>query len=224
MPKQYTSKGCIERYFSKPYAKPKPNFKTRMSTTSFATKTTRLSLRELPEDSYMLHATNCLATWGAGIAADLADIFPEACKVYKAFCNAAKPNAGDRWPPQSLAGQCLVIPPQAGDVAKGAPSVHIVCLFTSYGFGAPNRATGKPGKDSADKILRQTRTSLKSLRKQLDESTATTGAGGAGKKAAVYSPMFNSGAFKVPWEKTLEVIEEEFEGANATWTVVLPPA
>ncbi|KAJ6788974.1 hypothetical protein PWT90_02570 [Aphanocladium album] len=189
-----------------------------MSTTNLDVKTARLSLRELPPNSYLVHATNCLATWGAGIAAELADIFPEACKVYKAFCNAAKPSAGDRWPPRSLGGRCLVIPPQERDVAGGAPRVHIVCLFTSYGYGAPNKHTGKPGKDSTEKILQQTRTSLKAFRREMDAAAAA-----ADNDVAIYSPMFNAGAFRVPWNSTLEAIEEEFAGAKASWTVVLQP-
>ncbi|OAA74508.1 Appr-1-p processing [Akanthomyces lecanii RCEF 1005] len=191
-----------------------------MSTTDLTVKTARLSLRELPPNSHLVHATNCLATWGSGIAAELAAIFPDACKAYKAFCHAAKSSASERRPPRSLAGQCLVIPPQEGDVARGAPRVHIVCLFTSYGYGTPNRRTGKPGKDTTDRIIQQTRTSLKAYRSKVDEEAARKG----GREVAVYSPMFNSGAFRVPWQRTLEVIEEEFAGAEAAWTVVLPPA
>lgn len=196
-----------------------------MSSTDFTVKTARLTLRELPPGSYLVHATNCLATWGSGIAAELAGIFPHACKVYEAFCHAAKPSAHDRWPPRSLAGQCLVIAPQEGDVAKGAPRVHIVCLFTSYGFGAPNQRTGKPGRDTAERILQQTRASLQALRRSLDQAAAEKKEEEGGERAlAIYSPMFNSGAFRVPWPKTLEAIEEEFAGADASWTVILQPA
>ncbi|OAR05945.1 hypothetical protein LLEC1_08017 [Akanthomyces lecanii] len=191
-----------------------------MSATDLKIKTARMSLRELPPNSHLVHATNCLATWGSGIAAELAAMFPDACKVYKAFCHAAKSSAaGERWPPRSLAGQCLVIPPQEGDVARGAPRVHIVCLFTSYGYGAPNRRTGKPGRDTTDKIIQQTRRGLKAYRSRVDEEAAERG-----RAVAVYSPMFNSGAFRVPWQRTLEVIGEELAGAGATWTVVLQPA
>ncbi|EGX94491.1 phosphatase, putative [Cordyceps militaris CM01] len=197
-----------------------------MSATDLQVKTVRLSLRELPPNSHLVHATNCLATWGSGIAAELAKLFPDACAVYKAFCHAAKPRTAgdDRWPPRSLAGQCLVIPPQPRDVARGAPRVHIVCLFTSYGYGMPNRRTGRPGRDVADRIVRQTRASLRAFRRTLDQDAQVVAGAAAGRDVAVYSPMFNSGAFRVPWQRTLEVIEEEFAGAKATWTVVLQPA
>ncbi|KAM3458560.1 hypothetical protein MY3296_000318 [Beauveria thailandica] len=190
-----------------------------MPATDLHIKTARLSLRELPPNSHLVHATNCLATWGSGVAAELAVIFPDACKIYKAFCHAAKPSASDRWPPRSLAGQCLVIAPQQADIARGAPSVHIVCLFTSWGYGTSNRRTGKPGKDTADRIVGQTRTSLQKFRTRMDEAAAADG-----RHVAVYSPMFNSGKFRVPWDRTLKVIEEEFAGAKATWTVLLQPA
>ncbi|TQV94451.1 hypothetical protein V2A60_005494 [Cordyceps javanica] len=195
-----------------------------MPATDFKVNTARLSLRQLPPNSHLVHATNCLATWGSGIAAELAQVFPDACKIYKAFCQAAKDSDRDQLPPRSLAGQCLVIPPQERDVARGAPRVYIVCLFTSYGYGAPNRSTGKPGKDDADTIVRQTRTSLQAFRRKLEEGgeeeeEATSSEQGA----AIYSPMFNSGAFRVSWQRTLEAIEEEFAGAKATWTVILQP-
>jgi ADP-ribose 1''-phosphate phosphatase len=180
-------------------------------------------LRLLPENTYLVHATNCIAQWGAGIAAELATIYPAACQAYKRFCNAAKPNTSDRWPPKSLAGRCLIIPPQESDVEAGAPRVHIVCLFTSYGFGRPNEASGKPGRDGVGKILSQTQTSLKAFREQLEaRDTAGSGVGAPG--VVVYSPLFNSGAFGVPWEKTSALITTEFDGWNGRWVVLTPPS
>ncbi|PMB70067.1 ADP-ribose 1''-phosphate phosphatase [Beauveria bassiana] len=144
---------------------------------------------------------------------------PRSVQIYKEFCHAAKRSPSDRWPPRSLTGQCLVIAPQQADIARGAPSVHIVCLFTSWGYGTSNRRTGKPGKDTADRIVGQTRTSLQKFRTRMDEAAAADR-----RDVSIYSPMFNSGKFRVPWDRTLEVIEEEFAGAKATWTVVLQPA
>ena len=157
----------------------------------------------LPPDIYLVHATNCIAEWGAGIAAELASVFPSACKEYKSFCNSGV-----------SAGACQIIPSQPSDVASGAPKIHIVCLYTSYGYGRPNPRTGKPGKDSAGKILMQTRMALKDMRNQLERKQDVT----------IYSPMFNSGAFRVPWEKTKAVIEEEFDGFEGRWLVMAPPS
>ncbi|KAF5020168.1 hypothetical protein F66182_7808 [Fusarium sp. NRRL 66182] len=191
-----------------------------MAAPKFALENTSLnSIRSLPPDIYLVHATNCIAEWGAGIAAELATVFPEAYKEYKRFCRAAKTDASARWPPQSLAGRCHIIPPQPADVVAGAPRIHIVCLFTSYGYGRPNTRTGKPGKDNAGKILAQTRTALKEFRTQLETETGQALEG----KNTVYSPMFNSGAFRVPWESTLRLTEEEFEGWDGRWLVMAPP-
>ncbi|RSL69732.1 hypothetical protein CEP54_002101 [Fusarium duplospermum] len=185
-----------------------------MATHAFALEHTPLnSIRSIPSDTYLLHATNCLAQWGAGIAAELATVFPAACRAYKRFCNSAKANPSERWPPRSLAGRCLIIPPQPSDVAAGAPSVHIICLFTSYGYGRPSAATGKPGRDNVARILAQTESALKDLRAQLLLEAGVI----------IYSPKFNSGAFSVPWESTAEVIEKEFADWDGSWLIMAPP-
>ncbi|KAJ4007317.1 ADP-ribose 1''-phosphate phosphatase [Fusarium irregulare] len=72
------------------------------------------AIRSLPPDIYLVHATNCIAEWGAGIAAELATVFPSASKEYKSFCNSGV-----------SAGACQIIPPQSSDVASGAPKIHI---------------------------------------------------------------------------------------------------
>ncbi|KAH7129967.1 hypothetical protein B0J13DRAFT_645053 [Dactylonectria estremocensis] len=189
-----------------------------MATPTFSLEQTPInSIRSLPPDTYLIHATNCIAEWGAGIAAELAQVFPAACREYKNFCEAAKTDASSRWPPRTLAGRCLIIPPQDADVAAGAPRIHIVCVFTSYGYGRPNDRTGKPGKDNSGKILVQTLTALKDLRAQLDNRTE------AGADVVLYSPMFNSGAFRVPWEKTVALIDRSFAGWGGRWLVMAPP-
>jgi ADP-ribose 1''-phosphate phosphatase len=190
-----------------------------MASPIFVLETTSLNaIRSLPSDIYLVHATNCVAEWGAGIAAELATVFPAACKEYKKFCNTTIPD-GSRWPSRSLAGKCYIIPPQASDTARGAPRIHIVCLFTSYGYGRANPRTGKPGKDGAGKILAQTRAALKEMRVQLEEEREQEGDGAP----VIYSPRFNSGAFKVPWESTSRLIEEEFKGFEGRWLIMAPP-
>lgn len=178
------------------------------------------TIRDLPRGSFVVHATNCIATWGFGVAADLATIFPAACERYKEFCNATKPTPTARWPSRQLAGQCLIIPPQKADTDAGAPSVSVVCLFTSYGYGRPSPSTGKPGKDSPARILAQTETALASFRQQLE---GMVGALQPEDQVAIYSPRFNSGAFGVAWERTAELIEHAFEGWRGSWVVLSPP-
>lgn len=191
-----------------------------MAAPIFALEATSLNaIRSLPSDIYLVHATNCIAEWGAGIAAELATVFPGACREYKKFCRSAKTDASSRWPPPTLAGRSYIIPPQASDIAGGAPNIHIVCLFTSYGYGRANPRSGKPGKDNARKILVQTRAALKEMREQLETEACQTSEG----VTTIYSPMFNSGAFQVPWGETNRLIEDEFSGFEGRWLVMAPP-
>ncbi|UNI19241.1 ADP-ribose 1''-phosphate phosphatase [Purpureocillium takamizusanense] len=217
----------------------------------FALESASIPLRDLPADSYLVHATNCIATWGAGIAAEMADIFPAACREYQRFCveevlhgpetssqQQQQQHRRRRWPTSQspIAGRCLVIPPQDDDVRAGAPRVHIVCLFTSNGFGRADPARGKPGRDAPGRILEQTARSLKEFRTALERAASSSSAvpaaqtdepagSGSGDAASpvVYSPMFNSGAFRVPWEQTQALIRGEFRGWRGRWVVLAPP-
>ncbi|KAM5378786.1 hypothetical protein ACJZ2D_004259 [Fusarium nematophilum] len=172
----------------------------QIASPAFALEQTILNaIRSLPTNTYFVHATNCIAEWGAGIAAELAVVFPA-----------------------SLGGRCLVIPPQPADVARGAPNIHIICLFTSCGYGRPNRATGKPGKDNTGKILAQTEAALKEMRVQL-EAEAEAKKRQEENAIVIYSPMLNSGALRVPWGRTAAVIEKSFEGWDGCWLVLEPP-
>lgn len=91
-----------------------------------------------------------------------------------------------------------------------------MCLFTSFGFGRANpEGTGKPGRDALGKILAQTEESLREFRKQLEARVE--------EDMVIYSPMFNSGAFQVPWERTAALVESNFVGWKGRWVVLAPP-
>lgn len=60
---------------------------------------------------------------------------------------------------------------------------------------------------------------LKEMRTQLDVEAGKAENG----PVTIYSPMFNSGAFRVPWEKTSKVIEDEFGDFEGRWLVMAPP-
>ena len=102
----------------------------------------------------------------------------------------------------------------------------IACLVTSAGYGTPNIKTNNPGKDSKVAILKHTRYALEELRVSLerfgpsnfDEETAWET--DDQKPGEIWSCKFNSGAFGVDWQETLEVLEEEFAGFERPWTVV----
>ncbi|CAG7853553.1 SubName: Full=Related to POA1-Phosphatase of ADP-ribose 1-phosphate, role in regulation of tRNA splicing {ECO:0000313/EMBL:CCA70814.1} [Serendipita indica DSM 11827] len=80
----------------------------------------------------------------------------------------------------SLLGTCLLIP--AGDR-------DIACLFTSRKYG---RQT-----DPKDMILRSTRSAVQDLLRQLE-----------GSNKPIYGCRINAGAFRVPWEETVEILDE----------------
>lgn len=87
----------------------------------------------------------------------------------------------------------------AGDKLLGKSLVlgQVICLFTSDGYGAQ--------KDSVKDILENTRLALEHL--ALTNPSMTH----------VNSPLINAGLFRVPWDKTAEVIEDSNHGIY--WTV-----
>ncbi|RYP63758.1 hypothetical protein DL770_009305 [Monosporascus sp. CRB-9-2] len=118
----------------------------------------RRDLRDLPAGVYVVHSTNCLGVWGAGIAQEIRDIFPAAYGRYKGFCDDFEREPGSTHASRRLAGQCLIIPPQQEDVDSGSPAISIVCLFTSYGYG--RKTATKPGRDPKRLIQEQTTRAL----------------------------------------------------------------
>lgn len=199
------------------------SYSERLNTTSKQSTTTMSSTRKfnltsspskpvpsMPDGSYLVHATNSLGVWGFGFAKLLNKQFPAAYAEYAAFCKTHV-MAGE---PEKLRGRCLVIPSQAADRAIGAPDISVVCLFTSCGYG--RKTKGKPGVDKPEMIVESTEKALGEFREWLEREEK-------GKGTVVYSPQFNSGAFKVPWERTQEVIERAMEGWEGQWIVMDPP-
>lgn len=64
----------------------------------------------------------------------------------------------------------------------------------------------------------QTRSALRDFRAQLEQMGEERQ-----KEIVIWSPKFNSGAFKVPWEETESLIEEVFAGWAGKWYVMQPP-
>jgi ADP-ribose 1''-phosphate phosphatase len=93
-----------------------------------------------PKGSIICHACNTYGAWGAGIAKQFANRYPDAYKIYKQFCDDQEGFA---------LHQCLLI--DAGDLTIG-------CLFTSWGYGAyvdkPERVL-KATYNSIDCLIRQ---------------------------------------------------------------------
>jgi len=75
-----------------------------------------------PANSILLHACNCIGSWGGGIALAFKQKFPSAYETYRKHCSAHSDD------PRKLIGTCLII--------RGASDKYDVgCLFTSVGYG-----------------------------------------------------------------------------------------
>lgn len=77
-------------------------------------------------------------------------------------------------------------------------------------------ATNNPGKDPKERILKNTSYALEDLRAQLEVRRLPDDE----KPGEIWSVKFNSGAFGVDWEETLQVLENEFQGFERPWFVV----
>lgn len=125
--------------------------------------------------------------------------------------------------PRHLAGECLLIPPQKEDYKqRKKPRRWIACLFTSVGYGKKNARLNNPGKSEPGFIMYYTRAALEDFRVQYEEyvCAASSSDGGSDPPGEIWACKFNSGAFGVAWEDTKGVLEEEFHGFGASFTVV----
>ncbi|ERF69064.1 hypothetical protein EPUS_01020 [Endocarpon pusillum Z07020] len=174
-------------------------------------------LFDSPDNAVLIHACNCLGSWGAGIAKAFRTKYPAAYKVHNDYCKATSND--------SLIGTTQLIPPQHEDYKKadsGLKKKHwIACLFTSVGYGKPTKT--RPGMDKPDAILENTRKSLKDLKTQLSKIEHEAEGDGVGTiPGEMWSCKINSGLFAVDWADTRRVMEEELKSLGRTVTVVSP--
>lgn len=181
----------------------------KITNSSFSSIKSIPSCPDAVSTTFFAHGCNCLGTWGAGVALELKELFPKAFEADRQSCRE-NPNR------INLPGTCLLIPHDASSAL--APQVSMACLRTSLGFGRPNPRTNNPGLDGKDLVIKQTRSALRDLRAQLEDMGQERQ-----KEIVIWSPKFNSGAFKVPWEETEGLIEEVFAGWAGKWCVMQPP-
>ncbi|KAG9827531.1 hypothetical protein KCU98_g14901, partial [Aureobasidium melanogenum] len=136
------------------------------------------NLFDAPPNTLLLHACNCVGSWGAGIALAFKKHYPDHFAIYEAYCKSKTPN--------SILSTCLLIPPQAT-----GPQHWIGCLFTSRKYGR--------GKDSKDDIMDSTDSALQDMLEQLGDMED--------KPSQIWMCKINSGSFKVPWSQTKALIE-----------------
>jgi ADP-ribose 1''-phosphate phosphatase len=128
-----------------------------------------------------LDSCNCVGSWRSGVALAFKKLYPAAHKIYASHCAAHNP--------EDLVGTALLIPPQPDD---GKERHWVGCLFTSISYGRD--------VDAPEKILHNTEKSLRDLKTQWE--------GLGGKAGEWHAAKINSVRFKVPWEKTREVLQK----------------
>jgi len=83
-----------------------------------------------------------------------------------------------------------------------------------------------PGRDPPEAILTSTTMALEEFRTWLEDfgpsnfNEATNWRTDDDKPGEIWSGKFNSGAFRVDWERTKKILENEFAGFERPWTVV----
>ncbi|KAK3387707.1 hypothetical protein B0H63DRAFT_542061 [Podospora didyma] len=141
-------------------------------------------LFDAPEKSGLIHACNCVGSWGAGIAKTFKDLYPEEYLVYHSWCEQSLS--------QYLVGTALLIAPREKKDKK--KKHYIGCLFTSK--------RGGKQRDKPDQIPSQTGPAMRDLLRQIAEARSK------GKDIAeVRMCLINSGVFAVPWDQTKKVLE-----------------
>lgn len=135
-----------------------------------------------PDNAVLIHACNCVGSWGAGIAAAFKQKYPVAYRIHNAHCKSKKP--------ENLVNTAQLISPSE----KQGRKHWVGCLFTSVRFGKR--------RDSPEQILKATKPAMEALMAQIKEQIEK------GREIGeVRMCQINSGLFAVPWEKSKESIE-----------------
>lgn len=136
-----------------------------------------------PPRTLLVHACNTLGHWGAGIATAFRERYPHAYEANKSHCAAS----------DSASGTALLVPPD-----DDQEDTHFVgCLYTSAGVGRR--------KDPVRRIVENTEKAWGQLLRQVAEwnDVATE----VEKVERIWICKINSGLFKVPWPRTVEVLK-----------------
>ncbi|KAB8202167.1 MacroPoa1plike [Aspergillus parasiticus SU-1] len=183
-------------------------------------KKTHGSIREIqgdlfdaPDGAALIHACNCIGSWGGGIAKAFKQKYPAAYNIYHTHCQKYKfspeylvtsdppdqphkPQSSTRNKEIQLPeGTALIIPPQEKDYKGKAKKHWIICLFTSRNYG---KRVSPP-----DVIIRNTELAIADMVRQIHRLRAEES--GIGE---LWSCRFNSGLFGVEWVLSRRVLEE----------------
>ncbi|KAE8142548.1 ADP-ribose 1''-phosphate phosphatase [Aspergillus pseudotamarii] len=184
---------------------------------------TQGDLFDAPDGAALIHACNCIGSWGGGIAKAFKEKYPAAYNIYHSHCQKYKfspeylvtsdsPDQPDNIQSSTRnrnirlpEGTALIIPPQEKDYKGKAKKHWIICLFTSRNFG--KRVS------SPDVIIQNTELAVADMVRQIDGLRAEES--GIGE---LWSCRFNSGLFGVKWELSRSVLED----SGMDFTVVRP--
>ncbi|OKL58438.1 ADP-ribose 1''-phosphate phosphatase [Talaromyces atroroseus] len=200
-------------------------------------------LFDAPDGAALIHACNCLGSWGGGIAKSFKNKYPAAFKTYNAHC---KRFLKTRQPytivhsttgkPRTInvpLGTALIIPPQKEDYAcfptpatisddshnshddqDGMEKKKKHWIICLFTSRAYGRYVSKP-----DIILENSVHAIRDMRQQLERlCDAENGDEWTGQ---LYSCRFNSGLFGVEWEDSKRVLERELQGMEGVEEVVV---
>ncbi|KAL4752461.1 hypothetical protein BDW72DRAFT_202315 [Aspergillus terricola var. indicus] len=203
---------------------------TIMDTDTIPSKITEVEgdLFDAPDGTALIHACNCLGSWGAGIAGVFRKKYSAAYEVYESHCRKylQKPQyhninlpdtvaGGSQIPARNIRlpeGSTLIIPPQKRDYEKLGGKKHwIICLFTSRGYGR--------NVSGVDIILQNTELAIADLKDQLDELKQKWSGPDDVDINELRACRFNSGLFGVDWALTRRILEDSGLGI----IVVRPP-
>lgn len=151
----------------------------------------KMSLFDAPTGSILVHACNAQGVWGHGIAKKFFDKFPDVYEEHHSFCEQFTYNS------KRICGIANLIR------SKNKP-YWIGNLITSEGFGY--------AVSGEDEILHNTRLAVIDLILKIRNIPITT-------DIEIYSNKFNSGLFRVPWEKTEQILKKIVDTTKVNWTV-----
>ncbi|KAH8692240.1 putative phosphatase [Talaromyces proteolyticus] len=179
-------------------------------------------LFDAPDGAVLIHACNCLGSWGGGIAKAFQAKYPAAYEIYKEHCRDLRqssrsqtlihPDTGEEQDVRFPLGTALIIPPQKEDYESDTPAKKhwIVCLFTSYAYG---RSVSPPHIVLANSVH-----ALRDMKRQLEEIHRQGKAEWDGK---LHTCRFNSGLFRVRWEDSKAVLEKELDETEGVQEIVV---
>lgn len=139
----------------------------------------KMSLFDAPEKAILLHGCNAQGVWGAGIAKAFREKYPRSFAEYNEYCKIALKNDGF-----GAVGTALITAQEN--------KRHVGCLITSYSYGRD--------RDSVNDIVAQTYLALDDFFKKYKAYHMFP-------QSPIFCNMFNSGMFKVPWEKTDQILQ-----------------